>query len=108
MKTEPVKEIVKRLLDIQLRHTNALEKVEMCGVSLPRVLDLDLLDVIADWYGIPKDNTVETDQFQTSRSAVCDRVNDSVDLPDNGYCRDWIMDEWSQVQDGESTFDENT
>lgn len=94
----PVHAIVMRLLAIQLRHNNAFNRLEAAGVSLPADIEVDVLDLIADWYGVPEDNTVETN--------ACDRANATGEWPEDAYCRDWIMDEWGKVEDGDASFDD--
>jgi hypothetical protein len=96
--SETVRDFVMRLLAIQLKHYNGMCDVEAVGVSLPATLEVDLLDVIADLYGVPEDNTAK----QPS-GGVCDENGTFLE---GVYCRDWIMDTWDEVRCGSSAMED--
>ena len=94
------KDFVSALLAIQLEQHRAIDNLNQCGICLDSVkgLYVNLLDPIADLYGVPKDNTVETH--------ACERANKSGEWPEDAYCRDWILEDWQQVEDGDATIDD--
>lgn len=55
----------------------------------------DFYEGIADSFGIPKDNTIETD--------ACSRVMEDGEWPKGSYCRDWVIDLFNDCGDGEKT-----
>jgi len=98
MTTEPPVHIVRQLLEAQLAHDKAMRRLEDAGVDLNKEVYVDITDIIADWYGIPKDNTVETHAM--------DRAMQTGDWPEDAYCRDWLLDEWGKVQEQNATIDD--
>ena len=90
---KPVHSIAVRLLEVQLMHDRAMKLVIDAGIHLGQEHDIDILNIIADWYGVPKDNTLETD--------ACSRALVTGEWPDDAYCRDWVYDEWQLAVDGE-------
>jgi len=88
--------IVMRLLEIQLIHHNALERLSAVGVELPEDVEVDVLDLIADLCGVPEDDTGEIE--------VWEHFRDTGKWPEGTYCRDWILDEWTKVQNGDASF----
>ena len=69
----------------QSKLSSALFKV---GAELQGMPFEDFYDSISDSFGIPKDNTVETN--------ACSRVNEYGEWPDDVYCRDWILSLFSE------------
>ena len=88
--------IVMRLLAIQLIHHNALDRLSAVGIELPEDVEVDVLDLIADLCGVPKDDTNEME--------VWEHVRDTGEWPEGMNCRDWILDEWTKVQRENASF----
>jgi len=90
---------VMELLEIQLAHDRAIDdKFELRErLELPCDLTVNLLDVIADCCGVPKDNTIETNASNIAMSTGV--------YPEGVYCRDWLLNEFRDVTEGKSTLE---
>lgn len=88
--------IVMRLLEIQLIHHNAIERLSAVGLELPEDVEVDVLDLIADLCGVPEDDTGEME--------VWEHVQETGEWPEGTYSREWILDEWTKVQNGDASF----
>ena len=89
------KAVVMRLLAKQLTHDKALNRLSDAGVELSRDFEFHVLELIADWYGVPADDTMkeETQEYHRKTGRY----------PKGTYCRGWILDEWEKVIDGDAS-----
>lgn len=85
----PVTEILAAQLEHDRRWRTFSQLLGGGDVGLVEDLQLDLLEILADSIGIPRDNTEETH--------ACDRANETGVWPEEAYCRDWIWNAWNDV-----------
>ena len=87
-----VHRIVMRLLEQQLKFDRAANAYREKHGEYSMEIDIDLVEIVADIYGVPQDNTVETD--------ACDIANETGEWPEGAYCRDWLLHCWTNVVEG--------
>lgn len=88
MISKEAKSIALRLLQEQLNFDRAANAYRAEHGQCSMEIDIDLIEIVADMYGVPQDNTVEL----------------GVGIgpwPDDAYCRDWLLDRWREVLAGE-------
>ena len=83
--------IASRLLDRQLAFDRAKDAILKQGVELSRALQFNMIDIIADNFGVPADNCADSGP---GGGGV---------LSDGVYCRDFIWILWQDVVDGKIT-----
>jgi hypothetical protein len=80
--------VVMRLLQQQLKFDRAANAYRKEHGERSMEIDIDLVEIVADMYGVPQDNTVETN------ASFCAL------WPSNAYCRDWLLHCWMNVVEG--------
>ena len=75
-----MKEIAKKLLKKHKKHWEKIDSIERTGVELPESLKVDLLSLVLDIIGVPKDTTTTTKKDT-----------------DSYYCRDHFWDVYSNM-----------
>jgi hypothetical protein len=87
------KQIACKLLEVELKHNQLLNRIDNAiGGCVTDRLRVDLLSIVLDMFGVPPDNTVETVTMGSCS-----------EWPDDAFCRDWLIDKWLDVEQGEST-----
>ena len=84
--------VVMRLLEQQLKFDRAANAYREKHGDESMEIDIDLVELVADMYGVPQDNTVETD--------ACSIASATGEWPDGAYCRDWLLHCWMNVVEG--------
>jgi hypothetical protein len=94
-KTRPAsrkKTIVMRLLAKQLTHDKALRQLLDAGVQLPEEIHVNVIPLIANWYGLPASEYPWWWEWQGP--------SEETDIHAD------IMDEWEKVIDGDASFED--
>ena len=81
-----IRAIVMRLLEGQARFDKFYDALEGVGVYLENV-DFGMFEAALDLLGVPEDNTIEMYPYD-----IC---NETGELPDGVYCRDWAFYAWT-------------
>ena len=87
------KTIVMRLLAKQLTHHKALNRLSDVGVQLPAEIEVNVIPLIANWYGLPMSEYPWWKEWQGGFSEETD-------------CHAFIMDEWEKVIDGDASLED--
>ena len=85
--------IIVDLLILQVAHDDSLNRLSAVGVELPQDLELNILDLIADWCGVPEDETCKPEAREYH--------DNTGRYPKDTYCRDWMHNEFEIVQNGD-------
>ena len=72
-----MKDIIAQLIEEHQRHWKIIHKMEDMGITLPEPLKVDLLEIILDMLGVPKDTTM------TAKKDTAEY-----------YCRDHFWMDW--------------
>lgn len=70
-----MEKLAKELYEIHKSHWDMIDKIEQTGIELPENLKVDLIDIVLDILGVPKENSSEA-------------IKDT----DDYYCRDFYWD----------------
>ena len=80
------------LLAKQLTHHKALNRLSDVGVQLPAEIEVNVIPLIANWYGLPMSEYAWWQEWQGSSEET--------------DCHAFIMDEWEKVIDGDASLED--
>ena len=86
------KTIVMKLLAKQLTHDKALKQLSDAGVQLPEEIYVNVIPLIANWYGLPASEYPWWWEWEASSEET--------------DCHAFIMDEWGKVIDGDASLED--
>jgi len=77
-----IEKLIEKLLLIEHKHNIKIEEIESVfdgHIELTEVFPVELLDIALDLLSVPSDETLDDP---------------------NGFCRDWLRDDWYNIKEG--------